>query len=179
MKKILETQRLILREYTLEDAANLLRLNSDVDIMRFANTKPITTLAQAEQDITVFQQQYLKDGYGRWAVILKENNEHIGYCGLKYCAAEPLSGRDFTDIGYRFERKYWKNGFAIEAARACLEYGFEHLHLQRIVGYAPVENKQTTRVLEKIGLQFHSLFLLNEKTTAWYQLTSAVFKIKK
>ena len=173
MKKILETPRLILREYTPEDAPDVLRLNSDAEIMHFANKKPTESLDEALAQIAVFQRQYLENGYGRWAVILKTTGEHVGYCGLKYRNAEADPRRDFTDIGYRFERKHWKSGFATEAARACLEFGFEHLHLQRLVGCAPVTNKQSIRILEKIGLKFYSTFLLDNTPTAWYQLWRA------
>ena len=69
MKKILETPRLILREYTLEDAPDVLHLNSDAEIMRFANKKPTESLDEALAQIADFQRQYLENGYGRWAVI--------------------------------------------------------------------------------------------------------------
>jgi [ribosomal protein S5]-alanine N-acetyltransferase len=167
---ILETPRLLLREYSLDDALDLLRLNSDAEIMRFARKTPTVTRSEAEANIVVFQQQYAENGYGRWAVILKTTGEHVGYCGLKHRNAEADPRRDFTDIGYRFERKHWKSGFATEAARACLEFGFEKLNLQRLVGCAPVENKQSIRVLEKIGLKFYSNFLLDNTPSVWYQL---------
>jgi [ribosomal protein S5]-alanine N-acetyltransferase len=170
MKNIFDTQRLRLREYSPEDAAAIWQLNSDAGIMRFAHQKPMASLDEALAQIAVFQQQYAENGYGRWAVILKETEEHVGYCGLKYRKAEADPSRDFTDIGYRFERKHWKSGFATEAARACIEYGFEKLGLQRIVGCAPVENKQSIRVLERIGLKFHGNFLLEGDPSVWYQL---------
>jgi [ribosomal protein S5]-alanine N-acetyltransferase len=170
MKKILETPRLLLREYTPEDAADVLRLNSDAELLRFAHKKPSESLDEALAQIAVFQRQYAENGYGRWAVILKTTGEHVGYCGLKYRNAEADPRRDFTDIGYRFERPHWKSGFATEAARACLEFGFEKLHLQRIVGCAPVDNKQSIRVLERIGLKFYSNFLLEGDPSVWYQL---------
>jgi [ribosomal protein S5]-alanine N-acetyltransferase len=179
MKNILETPRLILREYTPEDAADILRLNSDADLMRFANKKPTATLDEALAHIAVFQQQYAENGYGRWAVVLKTTGEHVGYCGLKYRNVEADPRRDFTDIGYRFERKHWKSGFATEAARACLEFGFEKCDLQRLVGCAPVENKASIRVLERIGLQFHSAFLLEEVPSVWYQLWRADYFLGK
>ena len=179
MKFIIETPRLWLREYTPEDAADILRLNSDASIMRFANKKPTASLDEALDNIAVFQKQYAEQGYGRWAVILKTTGEHVGYCGLKYRHAEADPRRDFTDIGYRFERAHWKSGFAAEAARACLEYGFETLNLQRLVGCAPIENKQSIRVLERIGLQFYSNFLLEGKLTAWYQLWREAYFAQK
>ncbi len=170
MKISIETPRLMLREYTPEDAADILRLNSDADLLRFANKKPTATLDEALRDIAIFQQQYAETGYGRWAVILKTTGEHVGYCGLKYRNAEADPRRDFTDIGYRFERKHWKSGFATEAARASLEFGFENLNLPRLVGCAPVENKPSIRVLERIGLKFYGNFLLGNTPSVWYQL---------
>lgn len=178
-EKILETPRLLLREYTPEDAPNILRLNSDADLMRFANKKPTESLDEALVQIAEFQRQYTENGYGRWAVILKDTHEYVGYCGLKYRNAEADPRRDFTDIGYRFERKHWKSGFATEAARACLVFGFEHLDLQRLVGCAAAENKPSIRVLEKIGLKFHSQFLLDNTPSVWYQLWRDDYFLKK
>jgi [ribosomal protein S5]-alanine N-acetyltransferase len=170
MKNIIETPRLILREYTPEDAADILRLNSDAGLLRFAGKKPTVSLDKALAQIAVFQQQYAENGYGCWAVILKSTGEHVGYCGLKYRNAEADPRRDFTDIGYRFERKHWKSGLATEAARACLEFGFEQLHLERVVGCAPVENRPSIRILERIGLKFYANFLLEDAPSVWYQL---------
>ena len=170
MKIILETPRLILREYALKDASDVLRLSSDVNIMRFTKQKPTESLEEALAQITVFQQQYAENGYGRWAVLLKTTGAHIGYCGLKYRNADADPRFDFTDIGYRFEQTHWKSGFATEAARACLEFGFDHLNLPRLVGCAPVENKPSIHVLARIGLRFHSHFLLGDTPSVWYQL---------
>ncbi|MEK7224059.1 MAG: GNAT family N-acetyltransferase, partial [Bacteroidota bacterium] len=87
--------------------------------------------------------------HGRWAVHSKPDKEFIGWCGLK---ARPA--RNEIDLGYRFIRAAWGRGYATEAAWACIQYGFEKLHLQRIIGRAMPDNKASLRVLEKCGMTY-------------------------
>ena len=88
---------------------------------------------------------------GRLAVVVKDTDQFIGWCGLKYDA-------DQYDIGFRLFREYWNQGFATEAAGRCVEYGFNHLGLSEIIGRARKENKASIRVLEKIGMTFKKTF---------------------
>ncbi|MFI1771442.1 GNAT family N-acetyltransferase [Thalassobellus citreus] len=96
---------------------------------------------------------YKKFGLGRWAVINKENNEFLGWCGLKF--SEELNE---YDIGFRFFKKHWNKGYATESAKSCVEYGLNKLKLHEIVGRAMTENKASIRVLEKIGLEYNRDF---------------------
>src|SRR5690606_7313539 len=82
-----------------------------------------------------------------WAVINKETGEFLGWCGLK------LDGNE-TDIGFRFFEKFWNKGYATESAKACLDYGFNDLRLNEIIGRAMKENTASIKVLEKIGLKY-------------------------
>jgi RimJ/RimL family protein N-acetyltransferase len=93
--------------------------------------------------------QYEKNGYGRWVVIRKADNEIMGWCGLKF---HPESGE--TDLGYRFFRCYWGQGIASETGKACLEFGFRQLKLKQIVANAMEENGASERVMQKIGMVF-------------------------
>ncbi|SCY79070.1 GNAT family N-acetyltransferase [Flavobacterium caeni] len=145
---ILETQRLILREFEPDDARHLFALNAVPDVIKYTGDPPFQSIAEARSFIDNYD-QYRKFGYGRWAVIGKTHGEFLGWCGLKYDAA-----RDETDLGFRFFKQYWNHGFATEAAKGCLDHGFNKLGLQSIVGRAMKQNTASIRVLEKIGMLF-------------------------
>ncbi|MNU76505.1 anhydro-N-acetylmuramic acid kinase [compost metagenome] len=149
MKKIvLETERLYLREMTPEDAESAYLLNLDPEVIRYTGDDPFESMEEAKAFLEKYD-HYQKYGFGRWGVILKETNEYLGWCGLKYTPE-----LDEFDIGYRFMRKFWGFGYATEAAEACLHYGFDQLTLPAIVGRAMPENGASVRVLEKIGLTY-------------------------
>lgn len=155
MNVIIETDRLLLRTFTIEDAPLIYNLNLDPEVIRFT-LDPIKNLDHARQILEhVILPQYALYNHGRWAVHMKHRKsavaerEFIGWCGLK---ARPE--RNEIDLGYRFIKTAWGKGFATEAACACIEYGFEKLHLQRIIGRAMPENNGSLKVLEKCGMIF-------------------------
>src|SRR5215831_276315 len=122
MDVILETDRLLLRKFTEDDAAPLYELNLDPDVIRFTHD-PIADVDHARKVLNdVILPQYVLYNHGRWAVHLRPNLMFTGWCGLKY-----LSGTNEVDLGYRFMKKFWGKGYATEAALACIAYGFEHL----------------------------------------------------
>ena len=156
------TPRLQLREMNSMDAPKAFELNNDPEVVRFTGDKPFTSIADAERFIRSYD-DYRRFGYGRWAVLLKESNEWIGWCGLKY---HPL--KDETDIGFRILRRYWNKGYATEASKACLVFGFEQLHLDCIVGRVMKENLASIRVLEKTGMKFWKDHLFHEHPGCYY-----------
>ena len=147
--KILETPRLVLREMTPEDAESAYILNSDPEVLRYTGDDPFESVEEACEFLGKYE-SYKKYGFGRWAVILKETGEYLGWCGLKYTPE-----LDEFDIGYRLMKKFWGKGYATEAAEACLELGFNQFGMKTIVGRAMPENEASVRVLEKIGLTFY------------------------
>lgn len=166
----LETPRLVLREYTLNDAEALFALNTDPSVLRYVGKKPLSTVEEAAAQIVALQRQYAEVGYGRWAVMSKQTGAHIGWCGLKLRQSDEDERGTFTDIGYRFAQQSWGQGLAAEAAEACLAYGFESLRLPRIVGCANRENAPSIRILEKLGLRFVKDFFIEGTPSVWYQL---------
>lgn len=147
-KKLLETERLYLREMTPEDAESAYLLNLDPEVIRYTGDDPFKSIEEARAFLEKYD-HYRKYGFGRWGVIAKETDEYLGWCGLKYTPE-----LDEFDIGYRFMKKFWGSGYATEAAQACLAYGFEQLQIPTIVGRAMPENGASVRVLEKIGLSY-------------------------
>jgi ribosomal-protein-alanine N-acetyltransferase len=140
-----------LREFVREDAADLFVLDNDPDVMRHiaSYTGVGISMAECEKNI-LHQQRYYKEhpGLGIWAAILKESELFIGWASLKHVdySAE-------IEIGLRFQKAYWNQGYAAEIGSALIRYGFETLGLKRIVAVAKPENGATRRVLEKIGMR--------------------------
>jgi [ribosomal protein S5]-alanine N-acetyltransferase len=149
MKIIIETPRLILREFTLNDSALVYELNQDPEVTKYTGD-PIRDEEHAREVLeNILLPQYALYNHGRWAVHVKPGMEFLGWCGLK-----TRPDRKETDLGYRFIQSSWGNGYATEAAYASLKYGFEKLNLPKIVGRAMHENIASWRVLEKIGLEY-------------------------
>jgi [ribosomal protein S5]-alanine N-acetyltransferase len=148
MSTIVTTERLYLREFTINDAQLLVDLNSDPDVTRYTGDGPVD-IKEADKILKeIILPQYLNKK-GRWAVNLKENDEFIGWCGIKY-----IESLNEFDLGYRFFKKHWGKGYATEAAQAVMDYGLNILKLPQIVGRASVENHNSIKVLEKVGLKF-------------------------
>ena len=145
---IIETERLLLREFNATDAPSFFDLNNHEEVMRFTGGVVFKNLEESEALIANYT-HYQVYGYGRWTVVEKKSNDVLGWCGLKY---HPEEG--YVDLGYRIHYKYWGNGFGTEAAQACLDYGFETLGIKEVVGRISMENKASIRVLEKIGMKF-------------------------
>ena len=149
MDLVFQTPRLLLRRFTLEDAPLVLELNSDPEILKYLHEPKIENLQHAEDVLTGIILPQYKNNLGRWAIHIKENNEFIGWCGLKH---RPEINE--TDLGYRFKKSCWGKGYATEAAKHSLYYGFEKLNIPVITGRAHIENVASLKVLEKIGMQF-------------------------
>jgi ribosomal-protein-alanine N-acetyltransferase len=140
--QILETRRLILREFSADDVDALASVLSDPETMRFYPA-PLDR-AGVEAWIARDLSRYAKDGHGLWAAILKTNGELIGDCGL---TIQPVDGTDEIEIGY-----HWGQGLATEAARACRDYGFARLPVDHIISLIRPENLPSRRVAEKNGM---------------------------
>lgn len=152
MKTILETDRLLLREFEITDAQNFYELNLNPNVIKYTGNSAFKDIDEAKTFLENYS-DYQKNGFGRWAVINKSTQDFIGWCGLKY--DEKL---DETDIGFRFFEHFWNKGYATESAKACINYGFEKLNLKIIIGRAMKENIASVKVLEKIGLQYEKDF---------------------
>lgn len=151
-KIIIETPRLCLYEFADSDAPDFYELNADPEVMRYTGDKPFATIEEARELVRNYKQYELR-GYGRWTMIHKQTGEFIGWCGLRY-----LEDWQETDIGYRLLRRFWNQGYATEAGKASIEYGFNQLSLPRIIGRARKDNLPSIRVLEKLGLAFEKLY---------------------
>ena len=148
MEHILETERLYLREYVEEDFAPLHDIFSDAETMSYYPSP--FTIDQTESWITRNLERYQNDGYGLWAVCLKENGFVIGDCGHSNAI---INGHKEEEIGYHINKSYWSKGYATEAALKCKEYAFNILKLNKVISIIDPNNQQSIRVAEKTGLK--------------------------
>ena len=146
---ILETQRLSLREMTPDDAENAYLLNLDPDVLKYTGDAPFGSIEEARNFLLKYD-HYKKYGFGRWAVINKLDHEFIGWCGLRY-----VTDKNEYDVGYRLNKRFWNKGYATEAAKACIDIGFNKFNIKRIIGNVMKENIASIRVLEKIGMTYY------------------------
>jgi ribosomal-protein-alanine N-acetyltransferase len=155
---ILETERLLLRQLSTEDAEIILELLNEPSFIRNIGDRGIRTIEGANSYILNGPvASYAKNGFGLYLVKLKETNDSIGMCGLiKRDTLEDV------DIGYAFLPKFWSKGYAVEAAQAVKEYARDKIQLNRIVAIVDPQNQGSIRVLEKIGLQFEKMVKLSE-----------------
>jgi len=164
MKIILETERLLLREFEVSDAAAYYELNTDPEVTRYTGDSPFESV-EAAADFLRNYDHYSRHGFGRWSVLLRETETLIGWCGLKY-----LADVGEVDLGYRFFRKYWGMGYATEAGRASVRYGLEDLQLPFIAGRAMKGNIGSIRVLEKCGMSYWKDFVFEGHPSVYYRI---------
>ena len=172
MKFYIETERLILRELLPTDDYGIFELDSDTEVHSYLGNKPIESMKQAKESIEIIRQQYVTNAIGRWAVVEKSSNNFIGWAGLKLIKETINNHSNYYDVGYRFIKRYWSKGYATEAAKASLAYGFNNLGLECIYGMAHYDNKASRKVLEKAGLSYVETFDYNGESTDWFKITN-------
>ena len=147
MKYIATTDRLQLREFDpVRDAVMAYELNLDQEVIRYTGDPPFDSIEDAQEFLTNYS-DYRRNGYGRWAVELKDGT-FIGWAGLK------LDSSNEVDLGYRLMRKYWGKGYATEAAKVCLHLAFHQFDIEEVIGRTASANKQSIRILLKCGMTF-------------------------
>lgn len=166
MRKMLETERLQLRHFNHDDLPVMHVLNTDPDIIRYADepSKDIKeTRSRLENGALADYQKY---GYGRFAVDFKPTGELIGFCGIKY-----LPEIDLPELGYRFLTRYWGMGIATEAAHACVAFAREDLQLTKLIALIIPENTGSVRVAEKVGMRKGPLIEIYGERALQYEMT--------
>ncbi|MDR7371136.1 GNAT family N-acetyltransferase [Flavobacterium aquidurense] len=170
MKKSIETERLLLRELELSDAEGMFELDSNPNVHIFVGKKPVKHIDESRASIEYIQQQYKDFGIGRWAVILKETNEFLGWSGIKFITNEMNNHKDFYEIGYRFIEKYWGKGYATEAGKAFVNYAFNEMNVDALYASADEGNENSRKILEKLGMNYVNSFEFEGKSEVWYKV---------
>jgi ribosomal-protein-alanine N-acetyltransferase len=167
MTVILETPRLVLREFVPDDATLLALVLSDPETMRFYPA-PFDHAGVMEW-IARNQRRYLNDGVGLWAMVQKSTGELIGDCGI---TRQEVDGERLYEIGYHLRRDQWGQGFATEAAQACKAWGFANLPVDRIISLIRPENLASRRVAERNGMTLW-------KELEWRGLRHCVYSVSR
>ena len=155
---ILETERLLLRQFSTEDAEFILELLNEPSFIQNIGDRGARTVADASSYILNGPMaSYAKNGFGLYLVVLKDTNESIGMCGLI-----KRDGLDDVDIGYAFLPKFWSKGYAVESAQAVKTYASDGIGLKRIVAITNPTNESSIRVLQKLGFRFEKMIKLSD-----------------
>lgn len=158
---VLETDRLLLRRLTTDDAGFILELLNEPSFIRFIGDKGVRTLDEAREYIRNGPvDSYQRHGFGLYLTALKEGVVPVGICGL--LKRESLED---VDVGFAFLPRFWSRGYAFEAASAVTDYARSHLGLNRLVAITNPDNDASIRVLEKLGLRFERMVRLSEDSS--------------
>ena len=144
---MIETERLYLRELQQADSDSLRKILQDEQTM-YAYEGAFDD-KEVQNWLNKQIENYRRDGFGLWAVILKETDEMIGQCGLTW---QDFAGQKVLEIGYLFQRAFWHNGYAIEAAKACKTYAFENLQAEEVFSIIRDTNTASQKVAERNGM---------------------------
>ena len=145
----IETERLLLRRFTPEDFEAMYALWTDGEAMRYVQPEGWPHGREESRELFGRGINFFDEhGFGQWAVVPKEEDRVIGYCGLKF-----LNEAREVELLYGVCKEFWNRGLVTEAARAILRYGFETAGLVYIVAVALPENTGSWRVMEKLGMR--------------------------
>jgi ribosomal-protein-alanine N-acetyltransferase len=143
------TSRLTLRSFVPEDSEPLHRILAEKDVLRYFPSSQPPPLDRVEKLVSNQLCHWQERGYGWWAVEPRSSSTFIGWCGLQF-----LPETQETEVAYLLGKEHWGRGFATEAARASLRYGFIDLGLEQIIALVHPENESSCRVVEKLGIPF-------------------------
>ncbi len=150
---ILETERLVLREITVDDSEFILDLLNQPKYLKYIGDKGVRTVEDAATFIeNLIRKSYRDNGYGHYIVHLRDDPTPMGTCG--YVRRDSLPD---PDIGFAFLPQFEKRGYAFESADAVLKYGREVLGFKRVLAITTPDNESSGRLLEKIGFTFERL----------------------
>ncbi|BAZ46466.1 putative acetyltransferase [Chondrocystis sp. NIES-4102] len=164
--QIIETPRLSLRYITISDLEALVPILGDPKVMEFS-LLGVHNRQQIRQFIEQRLLSYLETGFGLYAVVYKENQELIGYCGF---FIQKVAQQQEVEIGYRLATKYWGQGLATEAAQAVLNYGKQRYNFQRFICLIDPANTRSIRVAQKLGMTLETKLVYHGLDVEMYSL---------
>ncbi|MDZ7900996.1 MAG: GNAT family N-acetyltransferase [Arcicella sp.] len=157
MEIVIETERLILRKFTVEDASFMLELLNTPTWLRFIGDRNVHSVEEAEQYLVNGNiKNYLEYGFGFYLVAVKETGESIGMCGLV-----KRDSLEDVDIGFAFLPQFIGKGYGFEAASSTLRYAQNILQIHKIVAIVNPDNTDSVKLIKKIGLQFEKMVQLS------------------
>ncbi len=150
---VLETERLVLREWRDTDVNAYARICADPEVMRFMLPARGLSHAEAAYDVQGLREHWARHGFGHWAVEEKAGGALAGRTGLKRHPDWTLDPEN-TEVGWLYARRFWGQGYASEAAKAAVGFAFEELESPEVISIALPQNLASRRVMEKVGLAY-------------------------
>jgi RimJ/RimL family protein N-acetyltransferase len=174
MELLLETKRLLLRPLELSDAEAMFSMDSTPEVHKYLWQNPTQTVEETIKIIDSVKKQYLSNTIGRFATVLKETGEFIGWTGIKFVNDHIENGNtNFYDYGYRLHPDFWNKGFATEASVAWLEFGFNQMKIDKMNAYTHFYNGASNHILQKVGMCFmEDYFDKDGVTWKWWQMSN-------
>lgn len=156
----LETERLVLRQFTVDDVENLFELDSDPEVMRYLSGGPATPRGDiANKNLPTFLRYYERTpGHGFWAAIERSSGEFAGWFHLRPQSSDPT---DRPELGYRLRKSSWNRGYATELSRALIDHAFGAMGAREVYAQTYSDNAGSRRVMEKCGMRLVRTFRLS------------------
>ena len=149
----INTKRLFLRKISLKDAATLFKYWSDPLVTQYLNINTFKNIEQSFSMIRLLNSLYSKKEGIRWSIVTKKDNAVIGTCGYNNHVKKSSRG----EIGYELGKEYWGNGYATEAIKEILKYGFKTMNLNRVEAFVVPEAISSINLLKKLGFKKEGL----------------------
>ena len=150
-----ETKRLILRPLVLTDAEGMFTMDKNPSVHKYLWQKPVQEIDEVIKVINYVNEQYERNNIGRFATILKETGEFIGWTGIKFVDDHTENDNtNFFDYGYRLDERFWNKGYATEATKFWVDYGLNEMKVDNLNAYTHFENGASNQVLKKVGFNF-------------------------
>lgn len=146
---LFESERLGFRRWEQRDRSLFAAMSIDVDVMEYF--PKLLNEDEAGQLIDRFETHMTDKAYTMWAVEKKDDATFIGFIGMLEITM-PILGKGHAEIGWRLDKQFWKKGYAVEGARACLAYAFGPLNMTEIYSFTAAINKPSQTVMKRIGM---------------------------
>jgi ribosomal-protein-alanine N-acetyltransferase len=167
----IQTRRLIMRPFTMNDVDALHRLWTDPQVRKYLWDDLVISREQAAEVVENSMASFAQRGFGLWAVFPKDKDELIGFCGFRLFDDPPE-----VEILYGISPAHWGQGLATEAAQAMLRCGFDEHGFERIFAGADPPNAASFRVMEKCGMTFAKRMFINNIEVAYYVIPREAFQ---
>lgn len=156
---IIETERLILRTWDIEDVASGLAIWGDKEVMASVLEAKVLSDLEIKEKIKRGIDHQMRYGYQHWAVVLKSTGQVIGDCGFNtYYDDESLkTGTRMIELSFHLAKSFWGKGYATESAKACIDYAGEKDLADVVIAGVNKDNIRSTKILEKLGFEYKGL----------------------
>lgn len=150
MNRVIETDRIFLRPFCINDIEPFAKICANPNVMRYiGDGKPVSLDIIAEK-ITEWIELYEKQKYGLMALVMKDTDELIGFCGFIHQIVDEI---EYIELGYRLDEAHWGQGIATEAAVAARDYAFNVLEIPMLIAIINHQNDVSKRVVKKVGMK--------------------------